>query len=309
MFVQKIIFVAGFSLILVGCATTGGSKTESYVGYDSPQDVIVKKQLNADTRAKSYVYDWGKNSNYEPQSLYPRKYFAGYCQAKNGKFSLLHKSQLSQVKDAAQRRRLEASGNVKQGIGAYQCVQKNGERWIISIEPYAERKEGNGRAVLLLSKVMSTAEAQRFYRQKAETTTTRKVTESKNKNQKNDTKDELDDLPEAAPIAKPEPTVQLTPQQQQSRLYVAARRDINSGKNIINACNSAQRAYNYGKLPGAEGTRIYTESGMLVARCLTSQPSYSNRFPNAKGQAKRILQNLVKNYNHAGAKNMLNQIK
>ncbi len=41
-----------------------------------------------------------------------------------------------------------------------------------------------------------------------------------------------------------------TPQQQQAKLYVAARRDINSGRNQVAACNSAQRAYNYGRLPG-----------------------------------------------------------
>src|SRR5690606_2739596 len=56
-----------------------------------------------------------------------------------------------------------------------------------------------------------------------------------------------------------------TPQQHQMKIYVAARRDINSGKNLNNACNNAQRAYNYGKLQGTEGTRVYTESGMLVA--------------------------------------------
>src|SRR5690606_30898381 len=100
-----------------------------------------------------------------------------------------------------------------------------------------------------------------------------------------------------------------TPQQQQMKLYVAARRDINSGKNLNNACNNAQRAYNYGKLQGTEGTRVYTESGMLVARCLNGIPAYANRFPNANTQAKRVLQNLSNNYNHNGAKNMLRQIK
>jgi hypothetical protein len=93
------------------------------------------------------------------------------------------------------------------------------------------------------------------------------------------------------------------------KIYVAARRDINSGKNLNNACNNAQRAYNYGKLQGTEGTRVYTESGMLVARCLNSIPVYASRFPNAKAQSKRILQNLANNYNHAGAKNLLRQLK
>lgn len=103
------------------------------------------------------------------------------------------------------------------------------------------------------------------------------------------------------PTAQPVKVVE-SPQQQQMKFYVAARRDLNSGKNQISACNNAQRAYNYGKLQGTEGTRVYTESGMLVARCLTSVPSYSNRFSNSKAQATRVLQNLAVNYNHSGAK-------
>ena len=100
-----------------------------------------------------------------------------------------------------------------------------------------------------------------------------------------------------------------TPQQQQAKLYVAARRDINSGRNQVAACNSAQRAYNYGRLPGSDASNVYTESGILVARCLTGIPSYSSRFSNPKGQAKYVLQNLAKNHNHTGAKNMLKQMK
>ena len=113
----------------------------------------------------------------------------------------------------------------------------------------------------------------------------------------------------AAAVKTAPPRVVETPQQQQTRLYVAARRDLNSGRNQINACNNAQRAYNYGKLQGAEGTRIYTESGMLVARCLMGVSNYRSRFPNSDAQAKRILQNLANNYNHAGAKNMLRDMK
>jgi hypothetical protein len=310
---KNIILFSTFGLILAGCNSTGGIKKESYVGYNSPQDVIAKKQLNADNgRAKAYVYSWGKGNNFEPQSLYPRKHLAGYCQAENGKFTLLHKSQLSQVKDAAQRKRLAASGHVTQGIGAYQCVEKNGTRWIVSIEPSSERRDGEKREVLLQTKIMSQQEAQRFYRQKAaaEVVTPKKTTETSSKNQKAQEDRALAEVePVEAPVAAATPAVRDTPQQQQSRLYVNARRDINNGRNVNNACNNAQRAYNYGKLPGAEGTRIYTESGMLVARCLTSVSAYSTRFPNAKAQAKRILQNLAKNYNHAGAKNMLNQMK
>lgn len=101
----------------------------------------------------------------------------------------------------------------------------------------------------------------------------------------------------------------LTEQQQQMQYYVAARRDLGKGQNQVNACNNAQRAYNYGKLQGTDGTKVYTESGMLVARCLTSVPAYKNRFSNSKAQATRILQNLSNNYNHAGAKHMLGQMK
>ena len=79
--------------------------------------------------------------------------------------------------------------------------------------------------------------------------------------------------------------------------------------NQVAACNSAQRAYNYGRLPGSDASNVYTESGILVARCLTGIPSYSSRFSNPKGQAKYVLQNLAKNHNHTGAKNMLKQMK
>ena len=42
-----------------------------------------------------------------------------------------------------------------------------------------------------------------------------------------------------------------TLQQQQLKSYVAARRDLNSGKISVAACN-AQRAYNYGRLEPTE---------------------------------------------------------
>ena len=113
----------------------------------------------------------------------------------------------------------------------------------------------------------------------------------------------------AAETAKPPVQLADTPQQQQMKYYVAARRDINSGRNQVEACNNAQRAYNYGRLPGSAASNVYAESGMLAARCLTSIPSYSSRFSNPKAQAQRILQNLAGNHNHAGAKHMLKQMK
>ena len=101
----------------------------------------------------------------------------------------------------------------------------------------------------------------------------------------------------------------MTPQTQQMQLYAAARKDLGRGQNQINACNNAELAYGYGRLRGGTGVNAYAESGMLVARCLTSIPAYSRRFNNADERAKKILQNLASNYNHAGAKQMLKQLK
>jgi hypothetical protein len=230
------------------------------------------------------------------------------------------------VKDASDKKRLSASGNVKQGIGAYKCVQNNGQSWIASIEPVAERKLNDGsdaRVVSLQTRLMSADEAKKFYKNISTNIADKKISSNDQGNKKAlnktalqkeaEAKKEADlkketklnpELPAAQPLK-----IMESPQQQQMKFYVAARRDLNSGKNQISACNNAQRAYNYGKLQGTEGTRVYTESGMLVARCLTSVPSYSNRFSNSKAQATRVLQNLAVNYNHSGAKNMLRQMK
>lgn len=207
------------------------------------------------------------------------------------------------------------------------------ENWIVSIEPVAERqaeKNSKTRSVRLLTRVMEPAEAHNFYQAAASTTkiskkpvnlaktaataktsvATKPAAELKDHERKELAKVEAEKK-ESKPVtvAKPRASVNETPQQQQMKLYVAARRDINSGRNLNNACNNAQRAYNYGKQQGTEGTRVYTESGMLVARCLTGISTYSSRFPNAKGQAQRVLNGLATQYNHAGAKNMLKQMK
>ncbi len=253
------------------------------------------------------------------ESMIPRKYMGSYCQSQNGRLTLAYKSSMSLVKNAWSKKLLNTYRDVKQGIGAYRCVGNQGESWIVSIEPVAERQleqRGEARVVSLVTKIMSEDEARRFYRAASapakaapkaapsnpKTTNATKVAEVKEK-------PEEKKEPVVAPVKTAPPRVVETPQQQQTRLYVAARRDLNSGRNQINACNNAQRAYNYGKLQGAEGTRIYTESGMLVARCLTGVSSYRSRFPNSDAQAKRILQNLANNYNHAGAKNMLRGMK
>ena len=178
----------------------------------------------------------------------------------------------------------------------------------MSIEPTFERqiKRNGQRIVGLKTQVMTEAEAKRFYRMP---TTTTKKTEAVKKPLETKTADSKAVMKEAEKVEEKTTTrVIETPQQQQARLYVSARRDLNAGKNIVNACNTAQRAYNYGRLT-VDSTNVYTESGMLVARCLLQMPAYANRFPNAKAQAKRILNHLASQYNHTAAKNMLKQIK
>jgi len=303
-------------------------KSDMQHPYASPQELIVKRNLNqADGSAKEYVYSWEKSKQHlEPQSLYPRTTLSQYCHEQGGKFSLLYKSQLASVKDSAQKNRLSKNRYVTQGIGAYQCTMPQGQNWIVSIEPIAERqldKNNTTRVVRILSKLQSPAEARHFYQGHKTTTKSNKIVEKNAaKTSVKDEKKELDKketdkkeikIPAVEPTVVAVPAARTTsietPQQQQMKLYVAARRDINSGKNLNNACNNAQRAYNYGKLQGTEGTRVYTESGMLVARCLSSIPVYANRIPNSKVQAKRVLQNLATNYNHTGAKNQLRQLK
>lgn len=313
--------MGGMGSLLFGCATVDQFSPNSVKHFASPQELIVKKKLNQPNgAAREYVYYWGPQRKEQPaESMLPRKYLGSYCQSQNGRLTLAYKSSMSLVKNAWSKKLLNSYRDVKQGIGAYRCVGNHGENWIVSIEPVAERQleqRGEARVVSLVTKTMSEDEARRFYRATSEsakagpkavpsnpkTTIKTKVAEVKEKTEE---KKE----PVAAPVKTAPSRVVETPQQQQTRLYVAARRDLNSGLNQINACNNAQRAYNYGKLQGAEGTRIYTESGMLVARCLTGVSNYRSRFPNSDAQAKRILQNLANNYNHAGAKNMLRGMK
>lgn len=313
---------------LAGCNSIQQMKSDMQHPYASPQELIVKRNLNqADGSAKEYVYSWEKSKQHlEPQSLYPRTTLSQYCHEQGGKFSLLYKSQLASVKDSAQKNRLSKNRYVTQGIGAYQCTMPQGQNWIVSIEPIAERqldKNNTTRVVRILSKLQSPAEARHFYQGHKTTTKSNKTVEknaaktSVKDEKKESDKKEADKkeikIPAVEPTVVAVPAARTTsietPQQQQMKLYVAARRDINSGKNLNNACNNAQRAYNYGKLQGTEGTRVYTESGMLVARCLSRIPVYANRIPNSKVQAKRVLQNLAINYNHTGAKNQLRQLK
>ncbi|WP_354667277.1 hypothetical protein [Acinetobacter sp. A1] len=315
---KKILLMGGIGSLLFGCTTVDQFSPNSVKHFASPQELIVQKNLNQPSgAAKEYVYYWGPQRKDQPaESMVPRKYMGSYCQSQNGRLTLAYKSSMSLVKNAWSKKLLNTYRDVKQGIGAYRCVRSQGGSWIVSIEPVTERKleqRGEARVVSLVTKMMTEDEARRFYRVASISKTTKVTTtpaKASSSNKKVEEKEKSEEKKEVVSLpAKTAARVVETPQQQQMRLYVAARRDINSGRNQVNACNNAQRAYNYGKLQGAEGTRIYTESGMLVARCLTSVSSYRSRFPNAEVQAKRILQNLAKNYNHAGAKNMLNQMK
>lgn len=311
----------GGGSLLFGCATVDQYSPNSVKHFASPQELIVQKKLNQPNgAAKEYVYYWGPQRKEQPaESMLPRKYLGSYCQSQNGRLTLAYKSSMSLVKNAWSKKLLNSYRDVKQGIGAYRCVGNQGENWIVSIEPVAERQleqRGEARVVSLLTKIMSEDEARRFYRATSESTKAAPKAVPSNPKTINKTKvAEVKEKPEekkepvAAAVKTAPPRVVETPQQQQTRLYVAARRDLNNGRNQINACNNAQRAYNYGKLQGAEGTRIYTESGMLVARCLMGVSNYRSRFPNSDAQAKRILENLANNYNHAGAKNMLRDMK
>ena len=313
--------MGGVGSLLFGCATVDQYSPNSVKHFASPQELIVQKKLNQPNgAAKEYVYYWGPQRKEQPaESMLPRKYLGSYCQSQNGRLTLAYKSSMSLVKNAWSKKLLNSYRDVKQGIGAYRCVGNHGENWIVSIEPVTERQleqRGEARVVSLVTKIMSEDEARRFYRATSESTKAAPKAVPSNPKTINKTKvAEVKEKPEekkepvAAAVKTAPSRVVETPQQQQTRLYVAARRDLNSGRNQINACNNAQRAYNYGKLQGAEGTRIYTESGMLVARCLMGVSNYRSRFPNSDAQAKRILQNLANNYNHAGAKNMLRGMK
>lgn len=316
---------------LAACTQVARLQSNIEPDYASPQELIVKKKLNnEDGTGKDYIYLWdAKQKGNSTQSLIPRSTFSQYCHAQEGTLVLSYKSQFSLVKNAAQKRRLMADKSLAQGIGAYKCKFADGTHWFVSIEPVAEQqmqKDSTTRSVKLLSKVVTMTEARQFYRgaaildKKIETPKTATKTikkeatkketalkETLKENPAKDIKPTVTDV--VTPSALPNNNTGETTQQQQTRLYVASRRDINAGKNVNNACNNAQKAYGFGKLQGTEGTRVYTESGMLVARCLNNIPSYGSRIPNAKGQAKRILTNLANNYNHSGAKNMLRQMK
>lgn len=265
---KKILLMGGMGSLLFGCATVDQYSPNSVKHFASPQELIVQKQLNQPSgAAKEYVYYWGPQRKDQPaESMIPRKYMGSYCQSQNGRLTLAYKSSMSLVKNAWSKKLLNTYRDVKQGIGAYRCVGNQGDSWIVSIEPVAERQleqRGEVRVVSLVTKIMSEDEARRFYRATSESakagpkaTPSNPKTINKTKVAEVKEKPEEKKEPVAVAVKTAPPRVVETPQQQQTRLYVAARRDLNSGRNQNNACNNAQRAYNYGKLQGAEGTRI-----------------------------------------------------
>lgn len=320
---KTFLLLGGVGFGLHGCTSINGLTSESFTQYTSPQEVIDKKNINDNnSSAKEYVYYWGpQQGGTEVQSLIPKSYLSRFCAAKDGKFSQIQKSSISLVKDIWSKKLLNTYSSVKQGIGGYQCKQSDGQQWYVSIEPISERKldHTETRVVYLQTKLVSLDELKKLY---AKTNTLPAVQEKKPSvnNAKNTTSTKApppvkvveEKKPVLPPVEEEKPPVEkvvLSPQLQQMQLYASARKDLGRGQNQINACNNAERAYGYGRLRGASGINVYAESGVLVAKCLTSVPSYSRRFSNPQDRAKRILQNLSTNQNHAVAKYMLKQMK
>ena len=237
--------MGGVGSLLFGCATVDQYSPNSVKHFASPQELIVQKKLNQPNgAAKEYVYYWGPQRKEQPaESMLPRKYLGSYCQSQNGRLTLAYKSSMSLVKNAWSKKLLNSYRDVKQGIGAYRCVGNKGENWIVSIEPVAERQleqRGEARVVSLLTKIMSEDEARRFYRATSESTKAAPKAVPSNPKTINKTKvAEVKEKPEekkepvAAAVKTAPPRVVETPQQQQTRLYVAARRDLNSGRNKL----------------------------------------------------------------------------
>lgn len=316
--------LSGVSFVLHGCSSMNALTSDPLQNFSSPQDVIDKKNINENNRsAKEYVYDWGpRYPNQQIQSLIPRSSLSNYCLAQGGKFTLFQRSSMHLVKEAGSRKLLNTYSSVKQGIGTYYCNQSDGQQWYVSIEPLSERKLDNAsRVVNLQTKLMTLDEVKKFY-SKVNTTltipekkqssvntkvaahTVTKLSPVKVVDEKKQTLPEVEEIKEKPPVNR----IVSTPQSQQMQLYTSARKDLGRGQNQINACNTAERAYSLGRLRGESGINAYAESGILVAKCLTNIPSYSRRFANPDDRAKRILQNLANNQNHAVAKYMLKQM-
>lgn len=291
--------------------------------FSTPQEMLAKKQINAPNgTAKEYMYEQGPGRSHQPLPVViPKTYFNNYCLGKEGKLTLLYKSTMPLLQDYWARKLLSTYGSVTQAIGAYQCQQRDGQRWIVSIEPVAERKlneRSEARVVSLYSQLLSPEAARQLYKTTVgpNSTAVKKPKQTAPDNKALLAKPaapkdgELKKEPKAAvEPAKIPVTVAETAQQQQLKYYVAARQNFKPGKNQLAACNAAEKAYSYGKLYHSNGTNIYAESGVLVARCLNSVPAYRSKFSNPRQRAAGILQDLATHQNHAVAKHLLTQLK
>lgn len=320
MYYNKIILIGGLIALMAGCASTGNQGGKTLPHYNSVQELISKQQLNqANNNAREYVYDWGLNSGGKVvQSGIPKWNVQAHCQNKGGKLTHLYKTEMSLVKETWTKRLLETYSAVKDNTGAFRCVQKDGQQWIVSIEAVSERKIDDHKAtrvVALITKPMTANEAQNFYSKRKVTpvvapTNTRTSAAKTPTPAKVEKKEELIEKPIEKPVTPPVKVEHReTTQQQQQRLYLEGRRHLNQGVNTLNACNQLERAYGLGRFYNSSGPNIYVESGVLVARCLTTVPAYQKKFGNPKVRAKNILQGIVKSSNHRVAKNMLEQLK
>ena len=126
--------MGGAAIVLQGCTSMQSSNSDSVKHFVSAQQLIVEKNINnSNGQAKEYIYQSTTSTTSATDSLYPRQQLNKYCSAKNGQFTLLHKSVFSLVKDSWSKKLLSSQSNVKQGIGAYKCVQSDGKTWIVSI--------------------------------------------------------------------------------------------------------------------------------------------------------------------------------
>ena len=309
--INKTLILGSLALgVLYGCASNTG--TNVVRDFTSPQEVIVKKELNnANGRAREYVYYWGAKESKASEVESPKNYMSSYCQSRAGKFSLINSSKMPEIKDAAAKRRLNDNADVKQAIGTYRCTQKDGHSWLVSIEPVSESKRKNSdvRVVGLLTKLITEKEAsptRQVEKAPATKQPEKPVVVAKPTAKDEDVKVEV----KATEEEKPKVTEQKeTAQQLQQRLYMSSRRDLNAGKNQLAACNQLERAQNLGSFYNSSGPNVHTEASVLIAKCLITVPAYGKKFANPKSRAKTILEGIVKSQNHAVAKHMLSQIK
>lgn len=318
---KKIVYISVLMSALCGCTTTMEKKNSiSFKNYSSVEAMIVDRRLNqSTTQGKDYVYDWGPHvGNQQPQTQQPKQAATSYCAVKGGELQQLYGSHFAFVENNWSKKLLATYASVRENIGVYQCKQKDGQQWIISIEPIAERKlsqEQESRVVTLFTQVITPKDAEKIYaKHQKKSILAVPIVESKAATNVNTVKSTPVKPAEVKKEDKavPEPTkevVKETVQQQQQRLYLGARRDLNRGVNQLAACNQAQQAHNLGRFYNSSGPNIYIESGVLVAKCLTTVPAYQKKFVNPNARAKTILQEIVNLQNHTVAKHMLNQLK